>query len=76
MWENTQKCSIMYLWINNSLLRRRIAMKLKKRLISLGLCVALVFGSSTFAFADGSRVVTLGANLNEEQKDKMLKYFE
>ncbi|WP_294359506.1 DUF1002 domain-containing protein [uncultured Clostridium sp.] len=50
-------------------------MKLKKRLISLGLCVALVFGSSTFAFADGSRVVTLGANLNEEQKDKMLKYF-
>ena len=50
-------------------------MKLKKRLISLGLCVALVFGSSTLAFADGSRVVTLGANLNEEQKDKMLKYF-
>lgn len=50
-------------------------MKLKKRLISLGLCVALVLGSSTLAFADGSRVVTLGANLNEEQKEKMLKYF-
>ena len=50
-------------------------MILRKRLISLGLCVALVLGSSTVAFADGSRVVTLGANLSEEQKDKMLEYF-
>ena len=50
-------------------------MKLKKRLISLGLCVALVLGSSTLAFADSARVVTLGANLSEEQKEKMLKYF-
>ena len=30
-------------------------------------------GSINFAFADGARVVTLGANLNEQQRATILK---
>ncbi|MGL5314351.1 MAG: DUF1002 domain-containing protein [Peptostreptococcaceae bacterium] len=50
-------------------------MSLKKRLASLAICGTLVLGSINFAFADGARVVTLGANLTTEQKSTMLKYF-
>lgn len=50
-------------------------MSLKKRLASLAICGTLVLGSINFAFADGARVVTLGANLTSEQKSTMLKYF-
>ena len=50
-------------------------MSLKKRIASLAICSTLVLGSINFAFADGARVVTLGANLSKEQKATMLKYF-
>ena len=50
-------------------------MSFKKRIASLGICSTLILGSINFAFADGARVVTLGANLNEQQKATMLKYF-
>lgn len=50
-------------------------MKLKKKITSLILCGALLLGSINFAFADGSNVVTLGANLSTEQRATMLKYF-
>lgn len=50
-------------------------MSFKKRAASLAICGTLVLGSINFAFADGARVVTLGANLNEQQKATMLKYF-
>ena len=50
-------------------------MKFTKKFIST-LCVAsiLTFSSLT-AFADTYNVVTLGANLSEDQKAQMLKYF-
>lgn len=47
----------------------------KKRFITLGLTVVLSLSSLGLVFADGTRVVTLGANLTQEQKDTMLKYF-
>ena len=47
----------------------------KKKFITLGLTVALSLSSLVLVFADGTRVVTLGANLTQEQKDIMLKYF-
>ncbi|MGL5329011.1 MAG: DUF1002 domain-containing protein [Peptostreptococcaceae bacterium] len=50
-------------------------MKIKKKITSLILCGALFLGSINFAFADGSTVVTLGANLSKEQRATMLKYF-
>ena len=50
-------------------------MKLKKKITSLLLCSALFLGSINFAFADGARVVTLGANLSAQQRATMLKYF-
>ncbi|SCH53360.1 DUF1002 domain-containing protein [Romboutsia sp. Marseille-P6047] len=50
-------------------------MKLKNKITSLLLCGALFLGSINFAFADGTRVVTLGANLSTEQRATMLKYF-
>lgn len=50
-------------------------MSLKKRITSLVVCATLVFGSINFVFADGTRVVTLGANLSESQKATMLEYF-
>lgn len=50
-------------------------MSLKKRLASLAICGTLVLGSVNFSFADGARVVTLGANLTAEQKSTMLKFF-
>jgi len=50
-------------------------MKLKNKITSLFLCGALLFSSISFSFADGSNVVTLGANLNSQQRATMLKYF-
>ena len=50
-------------------------MSLRKRIASLAICGTLVLGSINFAFADGARVVTLGANLNEQQRATILKYF-
>lgn len=48
---------------------------LRKKMASLAICATLVLGSINLAFADGARVVTLGANLTSEQKSTMLKYF-
>ena len=50
-------------------------MKLKKKISSLIICTTLVLSSISFTFADSSKVVTLGANLTAEQKQKMLDYF-
>lgn len=50
-------------------------MSFKKRIASLALCSSLILGSINFVFADGARVVTLGADLNENQRATMLKYF-
>lgn len=47
----------------------------RKRMASLAICCTLVLGSVHISFADGARVVTLGANLSAEQKATMLKYF-
>ncbi len=47
----------------------------KKRFVTLGLTAVLTLSSLGLVFADGTRVVTLGANLTQEQKDTMLKYF-
>ena len=50
-------------------------MNLRKRIASLAICGTLFIGSINFAFADGARVVTLGANLNEQQRATILNYF-
>lgn len=49
---------------------------MKKKLLSsmlLGLCVAI--GSTVPAMADSRKVVTLGNDLSQEQKDTMMRYF-
>ncbi|MGL5756871.1 MAG: DUF1002 domain-containing protein [Paraclostridium sp.] len=50
-------------------------MSLKKKIISIVICSTMVLGSMSLVFADTSRVVTLGANLSQAQKETMLKYF-
>ena len=50
-------------------------MKIKKQLLALALCFSVSLGCVTPAFADGSSVVTLGADLSEEQKQTVLDYF-
>lgn len=47
----------------------------KKRFITLSLTAVLSLSSLGLVFADGARVVTLGSNLTQAQKDTMLKYF-
>lgn len=47
----------------------------KKRFLTLSLTAVLSLSSLGLVFADGARVVTLGSNLTQEQKDTMLKYF-
>ena len=47
----------------------------RKRFITLTLTAILTLSSLGLVFADGARVVTLGANLSSEQKATMLKYF-
>lgn len=47
----------------------------KKRFLTLSLTAVLSLSSLGLVFADGTRVVTLGSNLTQKQKDTMLKYF-
>lgn len=47
----------------------------RKRFVTLGLTTILSLSSLGLVFADGARVVTLGADLTQNQKDTMLKYF-
>lgn len=47
-----------------------------KRVTAAGLAAILVFsGNGTTAYADSSQVVTIGADLSVEQKNKMFEYF-
>ena len=49
----------------------------KRSLMSALLCsICLVASSTVPAMADGTKVVTLGADLSEAQKNTMLKYFK
>lgn len=50
-------------------------MKFKKMASTIIMSAMIVLGSFNFAFADGSNVVTLGVNLNADQKQQMLNYF-
>lgn len=50
-------------------------MSLKKKITSLAISCTLILGSMNFAFADSTRVVTIGVNNNAEQKATILKYF-
>ncbi|MCR6515848.1 MAG: DUF1002 domain-containing protein [Clostridium sp.] len=50
-------------------------MKIKKLIIILGISTTIFFSSFVNSFADQFNVVTLGANLTQQQKDSMLKYF-
>lgn len=50
-------------------------MSLRKRIAPLAICGTLVLGSINFAFADGSRVITIGVNNSPEQRATILKYF-
>ncbi|MBM7835895.1 DUF1002 domain-containing protein [Clostridium sardiniense] len=50
-------------------------MKAKKIFSIIALTTIIAISSSTFAFADQFNVITLGANLTQEQKKDMLKYF-
>ena len=47
----------------------------RKRFLTLTLTAILTLSSLGLVFADGARVVTLGANLTQDQKNTMLKYF-
>ena len=50
-------------------------MGLKKRISALFICGAIILGNVTPVFADVANVVTLGANLTDEQKQIVLDYF-
>lgn len=50
-------------------------MKAKKIFSMIALTTIIAISSSTFAFADQFNVITLGANLTQEQKNDMIKYF-
>lgn len=47
----------------------------KKKFISSIVCLSLILGNITCAFADSSKVVTLGADLSNSQKQTVLDYF-
>lgn len=47
----------------------------KKKFISSVLCLSLLVGNITFAHADSSKVVTIGADLTSTQKQTVLDYF-
>ena len=51
-------------------------MVLKKKFISSIVCLSLIFGNITCAFADSSKVVTIGADLSDTQKQTVLDYVE
>lgn len=50
-------------------------MSFKRKVTSLTIITTVILGSFNLAFADGTRVVSIGTNLSQEQKDKMLQYF-
>ena len=50
-------------------------MKFKKLIATILLSCTLLINNLSFAYADSANVVTLGANLTNEQKEKMLTYF-
>lgn len=50
-------------------------MKFKEKLIAITISATMVLGSLAISFADGSKVVTIGADLNAQQKQMMLDYF-
>ncbi|MBE6072048.1 MAG: DUF1002 domain-containing protein [Clostridium butyricum] len=50
-------------------------MKFKKLIATIVLSCTVLVNNISFAYADSANVVTLGANLSEEQKEKMLTYF-
>lgn len=50
-------------------------MVFKKKFISSMLCLSLILGNITYAHADSSKVVTLGADLSDSQKQTVLDYF-
>ena len=50
-------------------------MKIKQKLSALALSVTMILSSLSIAFADGSKVVTIGADLNAQQRQMMLDYF-
>lgn len=50
-------------------------MVIKKKLATISLTTLITLSSIGLSFADSSRVVTLGADLKENQKATMLKYF-
>lgn len=50
-------------------------MKLKNLIATVLLSCTLLINNFSFAYADSANVVTLGANLTNEQKEKMLTYF-
>ena len=50
-------------------------MKFKKKITTMLAITLISLSSISTCFADGTRVVTLGANLTNEQKATMLKYF-
>ena len=49
-------------------------MKIKQKLSAIALST-MILSSLSIAFADGSKVVTIGADLNAQQKQMMLDYF-
>lgn len=50
-------------------------MVLKKKFISSIVCLSLILGNITCAFADSSKIVTIGADLSDAQKQTVLDYF-
>lgn len=50
-------------------------MKFKKKATSILVIGAILISNMSFVFADGSKVVSIGTNLSQEQKDTMMKYF-
>ena len=49
---------------------------MKKRILrSIALVLALTIGCAVPAMADSRRVVTLGADLTQDQQNTMMKYF-
>ena len=50
-------------------------MKIKQKLSAIALSATMILSSLSIAFADGSKVVTIGVDLNAQQKQMMLDYF-
>lgn len=49
--------------------------KILKRVTSAVLIAAMMAGTPKAVFADSAKIVTLGADLTQEQRDKMFQYF-